>query len=107
LKGTVDVVAVAASELPKLIGKTVDLAGYRVTVKSTKMSNHQIMQFGTFVDQKGDWIDTVIFPNVFDKNRVSAPGCYKIRGRVSEEFGHITVDVEKIERLEMVKLRED
>jgi len=97
----------AASELPKLIGKTVDLAGYRVTVKSTKTSNHQIMQFGTFVDQKGDWIDTVIFPNVFDKNRVSAPGCYKIRGRVSEEFGHITVDVEKIERLEMVKLRED
>ena len=84
-----------------------DLAGYRVTVKSTKSNNNQIMQFGTFVDQKGDWIDTVIFPNVFTNNKVSAPGCYKIRGKVSEEFGHITVDVEKIRRLEMVKLRED
>lgn len=97
----------AAAELPKLIGKTVEIAGYRVTVKSTKTSNNKVMQFGTFVDQNGDWLDTVIFPNVFENNKVSAPGCYKIKGKVSEEFGHITVDVEKIERLEMVKLRED
>tara|TARA_B100000508_G_scaffold140971_1_gene144666 strand:+ start:5839 stop:8973 length:3135 start_codon:yes stop_codon:yes gene_type:complete len=95
-----------AAELTQYLGKKVVITGYRVHVKRTKTSNHMDMQFGTFIDQSGDWIDAVIFPNTYDKTRPIAPGCYNIEGEVSEEFGHVSIEVEKIERLNAINIRE-
>ncbi len=95
-----------ASDLRKNVGKVVSIAGYKVNSRSVRASNKQAMQFGTFVDQKGHWIDTVIFPNVYKRHNYIAPGCHIITGKVGEEFGHLSLEVHQLERLENMNLRE-
>ncbi len=56
------------------------------------------MRFGTFVDIEGRWIDTVLFPDAMVKLRHIGQGCYLIKGKVTEEFGHISIEVSDLKR---------
>lgn len=87
-----------AKDLNHKVGKIVSIAGYRVHVKTTKTSNGKAMRFGTFVDLDGHWIDTVLFPDAVAKLRHIGPGCYLIKGKVTEEFGHISLEVSDLKR---------
>lgn len=95
-----------AVELPHFIGKTITIAAYQIHIKTTQASNKQHMQFGTFIDQNGHWIDTVIFPNMYRRLNGNAPGCYKITGKVTEEFGHISIEVNHLNRYETINLQD-
>lgn len=88
------------NELSDKIGKTVRMVGYLVTIKNTRTSNRKRMQFGTFIDANGDWIDTVHFPQVAERYPFKGKACYLIEGKAMEEFGYVTVEVSKMERLE-------
>lgn len=87
-----------AAELPQLKGKQVSIMGYRVHIKKNRASNG-LMQFGTFIDRDGDWIDTVTFANAYNQNQFAAPGCYLISGLVTAEFGHTSLQVSFAKRL--------
>ena len=87
-----------AKDLNNKVGKIVSIAGYRVHVKTTKTSNGKAMRFGTFVDIEGRWIDTVLFPDAMVKLRHIGQGCYLIKGKVTEEFGHISIEVSDLKR---------
>lgn len=91
-----------ASQLISQLGRAVNIVGYLVTVKNTKTSNGKLMQFGTFLDHQGDWIDTVHFPPVVGVFPFRGKGCYSITGKVVEEFGYATIEVSSMERLEYV-----
>ena len=86
-------------DLKQLVGKVANLTGYLVHTKTTTAKNKQQMQFATFIDQKGDWIDAVIFPKVHQKSPYLSRNCYAIKGKVTEEFGHLSIDVWSLERL--------
>lgn len=88
-----------AADLPKYNNKKVSIYGYLITVKSTKTSNGKHMQFGTFQDVKGDWIDTVHFPPVVARFPFRGKGIYRIEGIVKEEFGYYTIEASSIERM--------
>lgn len=92
-----------ASELLANIGKSVEVVAYLVTVKNTRTSKGERMQFGTFIDQAGDWIDTVHFPNVVSMYPFHGKGCYLISGVAVEEFGYATIEVRQMERLELIE----
>ena len=81
------------------VNKQFEIIGYLVTVKSTTTVNEKRMQFGTFLDQEGHWIDTVHFPPVVARYPFRGRGIYKLRGKVSEEFGFLTLEVSYLERL--------
>lgn len=87
-----------AKELKSKVGKTVSIAGYRVHVKTTKTSNGKAMRFGTFIDKSGHWIDAVLFPDTATKVRYIGPGCYLLKGLVTEEFGHINLEITNLKR---------
>ena len=53
-----------AIELPEKLGHFVISYGYLVTVKDTKTQKGDRMNFATFVDQNGDFLDSVHFPNI-------------------------------------------
>lgn len=72
---------------------------YLVTVKNTRTSNMKRMQFGTFLDYMGEWIDTVHFPPVAKRYPFRGKGIYKLVGKVVEEFGFYTLEVIRMERL--------
>ena len=71
-----------AKDLMRYKGKQVCVAGYLVTAKRTKTSNGKRMFFGTFLDQDGDFIDTVHFPPIAAKYPFRGKGIYKLTGKV-------------------------
>ncbi|MCE7056848.1 DNA polymerase III subunit alpha [Algoriphagus sp. AGSA1] len=82
-----------AHQLPELLGKSVEMLGQLVTTKDVRTVNREHMAFGTFLDAKGDWLDTVHFPNSLKRFPFQGKGFYKIRGKVVEDFGTFAIDV--------------
>ncbi|MCW3077092.1 MAG: polymerase subunit alpha [Bacteroidetes bacterium] len=88
-----------AKDLRSYIGKTVEIAAYLVTTKHTSTSKGERMYFGTFLDKDGYWIDTVHFPPSVRAYPLRGPGCYRLTGKVVEEFDFIYIEVEYAYRL--------
>ncbi|MCC6816728.1 MAG: DNA polymerase III subunit alpha [Saprospiraceae bacterium] len=94
--------ALRAKDLPKLIGKTISIAAYLITVKITFTHKGDRMCFGTFIDIDGEWVDTVHFPPALKAYPFRGMGCYLIKGKVINEYDAISIDASYIKRLEMV-----
>ena len=92
-----------ASDLLSYIGKTVTVYGYYVTAKRTMTSRVELMYFGTFLDRKGDFIDTVHFPPVAKKFPLRGRGVYKLTGKVTAEFDCVSIEVSFMEKLSIIQ----
>jgi DNA polymerase-3 subunit alpha len=57
------------------------------------------MYFGTFLDRAGQFLDTVHFPPVAKRYPFRGQGIYTLKGKVAEEFGFYSIEVEEMERL--------
>ena len=90
---------VLARDLPERIGEVVTVVGHLVTVKETATAKGERMCFGCFVDLEGAWLDTVHFPGVARDFPFRGRGVYAVRGTVSESFGCLNVDAQRMERL--------
>lgn len=88
-----------ANDLIHNIGKTVRIMGNFITQKSVKTANHSLMAFGTFLDHEGEFFDTVHFSNSLKTYPFKSYGVYLILGRVTEEFGVPTIEVQKMAKL--------
>ena len=86
-------------DLKKYIGKKVRMAGSLVTVKNVYTVRKEYMHFGTFLDYEGEFFDTVNFPPSLKNYPFRGPGVYLILGKVVEEFGFPSVEVEKMAKL--------
>ena len=90
---------IMASEMIKHVGKKVRMLGNLVTTKYVKTSRSEIMHFGTFLDTKGEFFDSVNFPNSLQKYPFTGKGVYLILGTVTEEFDFPSITVEKMAKL--------
>ena len=86
------------------LGKEVTIYGYLVTVKNTGTSRGDRMFFGTFLDQAGNWLDTVHFPPVAKKYPFQGKGIYEITGKVVEEFDFLTLEATRLKRMPYVNI---
>ena len=91
-----------SQDLKKLEGKTIEIIGYLVTTKKTWTSSGESMYFGTFLDREGYWLDTVHFPPSAQAFPFSGPGCYRIIGKVINEFDFISIEVSHQYRLQQL-----
>lgn len=82
-----------ASEIGQFPGKSVTVLGYFVTHKVVPTVNNQTMSFGTFIDSKLDWIDTVHFPDALQRQPLQGRGFYRIKGKVVSDFGAFSIEV--------------
>ena len=73
-----------------------------VTRKETSTVRGERMTFGNFVDFRGEFIDTVHFPQVSKQFPFRGRGVYFIEGKVSEEFDCFSIEVEKMEKVKLV-----
>lgn len=80
------------------IGKHILIYGYSVNIKTTHTKNGKRMQFGTFIDRKGNFFDTVMFPPVAAKITFRGTGIYEIYGKVVEEFDFCSIEVISMEK---------
>ncbi len=83
-------------------GKVITIYGYLITAKNTSTHKGDRMYFGTFLDQEGQWLDTVHFPPVAKRYPFRGKGIYRITGKVVEEFDFLSVEVIKQERMPYV-----
>lgn len=90
---------VMAADLPNHVSKKVRMVGHFVTCKPVRTKHNHRMAFGTFLDAKGCFFDTTHFPPSLSAFPFTGHGCYLISGRVVEEFGFPSVEVDKMVRL--------
>ncbi|MEP7171334.1 MAG: hypothetical protein ABI855_18340, partial [Bacteroidota bacterium] len=78
----------------------ISIVGYLVTRKYARTKHGDEINFGTFLDRKGKWIDTTHFPQVVKKYPFTARrSCYLITGKVVAEFGFYSIDVTEMKRI--------
>ena len=92
-----------SSDLLDYVGKRVTVYGYYVTAKRTITSKGELMYFGTFIDSKGDHIDTVHFPPSAKRYPLKGRGVYRLTGRVTAEFDCVNVEVDELEKLAIIQ----
>ena len=78
-------------------GAVVTIVGYLITAKNTSTADGKRMFFGTFLDRKGEWLDTVHFPPIAAKYPFRGRGIYEIRGKVGIEFDCCNIEVNTCE----------
>lgn len=93
---------ICAADLPAQKGKCISLCAYLVTLKDTRTSDGKRMQFGTFLDRKGYFVDTVHFPPVAARWPFRGRGVYRIVGKVTEEFSFYTIEASELHLLPMM-----
>lgn len=87
---------------PDHLNKTIDFPAYLVAIKSTRTSKGDHMNFGTFLDYEGDFLDTVHFPSVAAKFPFQGRGVYLITGKVVEDFGYYSIEVQAMKKLPFI-----
>jgi DNA polymerase-3 subunit alpha len=80
-------------------GRRMHICGYLVAVKPTRTLKGQEMYFGTWIDCRGMFFDTVHFPPSIRRFPFRGRGVYQLRGRVSEDFGVASFEVDFMERI--------
>ncbi len=85
-------------DLARFLNKEILMYGYLVTVKNTSTSKGERMHFGTFLDREGQFFDTILFPPVAQKYTFRGSGIYAVYGKVTEEFGVLSIEVIKMKK---------
>ena len=81
------------------VGKKVRIVGHLVTIKYIKTIKKDWMNFGCFIDHEGDFFDTTHFSQSLKKYPFKGGGTYLILGKIVEEFGFPSLEVEKLAKL--------
>ena len=88
-----------ARDLMDHLGESIRMVGRLVTIKYVKTVKGQIMNFAAFLDARGEFFDTVHFPDSLQQYPFRGYGIYLILGRVVEEFGFPSLEVQKMAKL--------
>ncbi|UCS95578.1 PHP domain-containing protein [Echinicola marina] len=91
--------SIKAKNIASYAGKHIQVLGYLVAIKYTRTIKGETMNFGTFLDREGYWIDTVHFPPIVKKSPLTGRGIYLLEGKVTEEFNFHTLEVSSCSRL--------
>lgn len=94
---------VMAGDLINNVGQTVKMIGEYVCDKTVHTKNGKLMWFGTFLDFEGNFFDTTHFPHSAPSSPFRGKGCYLILGKVVEDFGYASIEVQRFAKLEIVQ----
>jgi len=88
-----------SNELINHVGKRVRMIGQLVTIKYVRTVKKETMHFATFVDTQGEFFDTTHFPLSLKAYPFKGYGAYLIMGRIVQEFGYPSIEVEKMAKM--------
>ncbi len=95
---------ILARDLLNHRNRIINILGYFVCRKEVRTKHHKLMQFGTWLDEEGQYFDTTHFPRSLKQYPLRGKGIYLITGKVTMEFGFAQIEVRK---LELLPLRRD
>ncbi len=91
---------VKAVHLRRFVGRRICFAGWLITGKKVQTKHGDTMEFLTFEDE-GDIVETTFFPAVYTRfcHMVDRNRPYLLYGKVEEDWGAVTLTVDKVEPL--------
>jgi len=75
------------------------MVGWLVNTKYVRTVKQETMYFGCFLDHKGRFFDTVHFPQSVRNYPFRGSGIYLLKGTITMEYNHPSLEVEKMARL--------
>jgi DNA polymerase-3 subunit alpha len=90
---------ISSRELSQYYKRVIIMYGYLVTIKNTVTIKKDRMQFGTFLDSDGYFFDTTHFPDTTSRYPFVGRGVYRIKGRVTSDFGFYSLEVIAIQKM--------
>ncbi|MDA3615611.1 DNA polymerase III subunit alpha [Polluticaenibacter yanchengensis] len=84
---------VNASNLSSFTGEVVRVVALLVASKTVRTKNGMYMKFGTFIDEKGDFIDTVHFPQSLQQSPLRGKGLYLVEGKAVLDYDCPAIEV--------------
>ncbi len=97
---------ITSADFKHYVNKNISILGYLVHTKRTKTKGkHETeMSFGTFMDIAGDFFDSVSFPEIHRRYKWRGLGCYLLRGKITSDFGHLTLETQYMVKVPFDKL---
>ena len=92
---------VKVKDLLKHGGQKVKMLGYLICRKHVPTSQG-MMNFGTWIDDEGEYFDSTHFANCLTQFPFEGGGCYLLYGRVDVDFSFPSLVVEKMARMPFV-----
>jgi DNA polymerase III alpha subunit len=91
---------ITSREIPQYVNKKISIAGLVVTGKEVVTKDNEMMIFVSFEDSHSIF-ETVFFPAAFRRHHYILEGSqvYLIHGKVEEDQGALSINVESIEKL--------
>ncbi|MDP4222622.1 MAG: DNA polymerase III subunit alpha [Bacteroidota bacterium] len=90
---------VMARDMINHTGQKVRMIGHLVTIKYIRTIRGDWMNFGCFIDSEGSFFDTTHFSQSLRNYPFRGAGTYLIMGKIVEEFGYPSLEVEKLAKL--------
>jgi len=98
---------IKAIDMVNNIGQKVRMVGYLTNTKSSTTRHGQYMQFGSFIDDENGTFEAVLFPQVYRQYPLLEKAVYALTGKITEEFGVTSLQVESVEKLVISFKEED
>lgn len=92
---------VLAKDMLQHVGNQYRMLGHLVSLKYVKTCKGELMHFANFLDANGDVFDATVFPNVLKNYPFQGNGTYLMLGKIVEEFGHPSIEVQKLAKMEI------
>jgi DNA polymerase-3 subunit alpha/error-prone DNA polymerase len=91
---------VKAVDLPRHLGRRVNLAGWLITGKVVTTKHGDPMEFLTFEDETGI-VETTFFPATYHRfcHMIDRQRPYLLSGKVDEDWGAITMTVDRVQKV--------
>jgi DNA polymerase-3 subunit alpha/error-prone DNA polymerase len=95
-----DMNAIQAADLPGMVGRQIRFAGWLITGKLVRTRRGEPMKFLTFEDDTGV-VETVFFPRVYSRfaHILNNGYPYLLSGRVENDWGAISLTVNRVSRI--------
>jgi error-prone DNA polymerase len=91
---------VPASQLPRYVGRRLNLAAWSITGKEVVTKKGDPMEFVSFEDESAIF-ETTFFPKAYQRfcQILDMNHAYLLTGRVQEQYGTVSLNVEQVRRL--------
>lgn len=90
---------IKSKQMKDNVGKRVRMVGHLVTVKYIKTVKNEWMNFGCLIDSEGSFFDSTHFSRSLVDYPFKGSGTYLLLGKIVEEFGFPSIEVEKMAKL--------
>ncbi len=90
---------ITANQMKDHIGQKVRMVGHLVTIKYIKTIKKDWMNFGCLIDVEGNFFDSTHFSQSLKNYPFKGSGTYLLLGKIVEEFGYPSLEVEKLAKL--------